>query len=116
MPDGAFPPSPTHARECNGRAIGESADWTQRGEYIRTRHGITPREADEALVDPSRAVHHPGCNSESGRTDRVVAYSHAASRVLTVIVMQDEETLWGVNAWPANARDRRTYLKENTNG
>lgn len=76
------------------------------------KHGVTPAAADEAIADPNRLVIDPDPASISGRTIRVVGWSTSCRALLTVIVLPDEETLWGVNAWPANTTDRRRYREE----
>ena len=43
-------------------------DWSKRGEYMTTKHGITPTEANEALNDPMRFVLDPDPASETGDT------------------------------------------------
>lgn len=90
------------------------ADWTYRGEYIRNRHDVTPSQANEALADPSRLVHRPDYNSKTGRTNRIIGYSHTAGAILAVIVLEKDNKLLGVNAWFANAKDRRNYRERNT--
>lgn len=86
----------------------ETADWSHRGDYIGKR-GLTPVEADEALADPDRLVIDPDPASKSGRGVRIIGYSITAQAVLTVIVLDDEGTTYGVNAWRANAKDLRRY-------
>lgn len=88
--------------------MSEAADWTHRGAYI-AKHDVTPTQADEALSDPERVVITPDPASMSGRGVRIIGYSTTALAVLTVIVLDDEGTRFGVNAWKANARDKRIY-------
>ncbi|HJT91928.1 MAG TPA: transposase [Mycobacterium sp.] len=87
------------------------ADWTHRGDYI-AKHGVAPVHADEAIGDPDRVVVNPDPASKSGRGVRIIGYSITAQAVLTVIVLDDEGTTWGVNAWKANVRDQRLYRGE----
>ena len=86
----------------------ELADWSRRGDYI-AKHGVTPAQADEATADPERVVIDPDPASKSGRSVRIVGYATTAQAVLTVIVLDDEGTTYGVNAWKANVRDQRLY-------
>ncbi|NYH87656.1 hypothetical protein [Actinopolymorpha rutila] len=37
----------------------EDVDWSNRGRYMRERHGIDPALANEALADPNRLVLDP---------------------------------------------------------
>ncbi|CAN5301096.1 hypothetical protein BH24ACT12_BH24ACT12_10150 [soil metagenome] len=87
------------------------ADWSHRGGYIATKHGVTPDEADEAVDDPERIVINPDCNSTSGRSTRIIGFSATAGDLLTVIVLVEDNATYGVNAWRSNARDRRIYLE-----
>lgn len=89
--------------------MGTEAEWTHRAEYI-VKHAVTPQLANEALSDPDRLVIDPDPSSRSGRTVRVIGWLPSASALLTVIVLPDDETLWGVNAWRSNTTDRRRYL------
>jgi uncharacterized DUF497 family protein len=86
----------------------ETADWSHRGDYI-AKHGVTPDEADEALADPDRVVINPDPASKSGRGVRIIGYSITAHVVLTVILLDEEGTTYGVNAWKANPKDQRRY-------
>jgi len=85
------------------------ADWSHRGDYIVAKHGVTSHEADEALLDPERIVIDPDYNSTSGRSVRIIGFSQTAGDLLTVIVLEDDGVIHGVNAWRSNARDRRIY-------
>jgi uncharacterized DUF497 family protein len=85
------------------------ADWSQRGDYIVAKHDVTPDEADEALLDPERVVIEPDYNSTSGRSVRIIGFSQTAGELLTVIVLNEDNVTYGVNAWRSNVRDRRIY-------
>ena len=87
------------------------ADWSHRGDYIVAKHGVTPEEADEALLDPERIVIDPDYNSTSGRSVRIIGFSQTADDLLTVIVLTDEGVTYGVNAWRSNGRALRIYEK-----
>ena len=87
------------------------ADWSHRGDYIVAKRGVTPEEADEALLDPERIVIDPDYNSTSGRSVRIIGFSQTADDLLTVIVLTDEGVTYGVNAWRSNGRDLRIYEK-----
>lgn len=45
--------------------------------------------------------------------ERVVfdGFSATAGDLLTVIVLVEDDAMYGVNAWRSNARDRRIYLE-----
>lgn len=83
-------------------------DWRHRGDYI-AKHDMTPALANEAVQDPNRLVIDPDPASHSGRSIRVIGWSHTLGQVVTVIVLPDEGTVWGVNAWPSNPTDQRRY-------
>ena len=87
----------------------ERVDWSQRGAYMRGKHGITPAIADEALEDPNRVVIDPDYNSESGKSVRIIGFSVTADDVITVIVLENDGIEYGVNGWTANEKDRRVY-------
>lgn len=90
----------------------DTADWSHRGEYMYRRHGIAPDWADEALVDPERVVLEPGPSSKSGQGVRIVGYSASAEFLVTVIVLEHEGIVYGVNEWRANTTDLRRYREE----
>jgi len=76
------------------------------------RHGIAPDWADEALVDPERTVLEPDPSSKSGRGVRIIGYSASAGCLVTVIVIEHEDIVYGVNGWQANNTDLRRYREE----
>jgi hypothetical protein len=92
----------------DGRVF-ERVDWSQRGAYMKRKHGITAEVADDALGDANRVVIDPDYNSTSGETIRIIGYSLLANDIITVIVVEHEGTEYGVNGWSANAKDRRIY-------
>lgn len=87
----------------------ESVDWSHRGPYMTQRHGITPLVANDDLGDVNRAVIDPDYNSTSRRSVRIIGFSTIARGLITVIVLEDEGTEYGVNGWVANEKDRRLY-------
>ena len=97
-----------NAMPYDGRVF-ERVDWSQRGAYMQRKHGIAPAIADEALEDPNRVVIDPDYNSESGRSVRIIGFSVTADDVITVIVLENDGTEYGVNGWIANDKDRRLY-------
>lgn len=95
----------------DGRVF-ERVDWSQRGAYMKRKHGITPAIADEALEDPNRVVIDADYNSASGKSVRIIGFSVSADDVITVIVLENDGTEYGVNGWTANEKDRRIYAAE----
>jgi hypothetical protein len=87
-------------------------DWTDRGDYMHQRHGISPAIADEALHDPDRLVLIPDPASLSGRSVRTIGYSPTARTLITVITLEHEGVSYGVNGWEASQLDRRRYQEE----
>jgi len=86
------------------------ADWSHRGDYIvEKQHGVTPEDAAEALHDPERIVIDPDYNSTSGRSVRIIGFAESVDDLITVILLEDEGVVYGVNAWRSNAKDRRLY-------
>jgi hypothetical protein len=73
-------------------------------------HGVSVEQAEEALADERRVVFEPDYASRSGQSVRVIGYSTSADKVLTVIVVTDENGKeWGGSGWPANKRDKSYY-------
>ncbi|OBB63923.1 BrnT family toxin [Mycobacterium sp. 852014-50255_SCH5639931] len=85
------------------------ADWTHRGEYIIAKHDVTPEQADEALDDPNAVTFAPDYNSKSGDSIRTIGYSISAQHVLSVITVEEDDIVYGANAWRSNRRDRQHY-------
>lgn len=92
-------------------AVFERVDWSERGNYMERKHGVSPEVADDALADPNRVVIDPDYNSTSGRSIRIVGYSPIADNVIAVIVLEDGGIEYGVNGWVANEKDRRLYAE-----
>ncbi len=88
----------------------DEANWLYRGDYMRVRHGVTPGEANQALSDPERVTIEPDPSSLSGRGVRVIGLTRQG-RLLTVITLRLEGTVWGVNGWDANPTDHRRYIQ-----
>lgn len=91
-------------------------DWSHRGDYIASRHGVRTEHADEALADPDALVFDADSASRSGRSVRTIGWSAGADRLLTVITLADGDVVHGVNAWPANDSDTRRYQTEEPAG
>lgn len=95
-------------------------DWSKRAAYIRAKHAIEPRWADEAVDDAQAVWLIPDPASQSGHAVRVIGYSVGAGAVVTVILVDPAADVderpdgdwWGSNAWLGNSRDRRLYGKE----
>jgi hypothetical protein len=87
----------------------EEVDWSKRGSYMRSRHGVLPEWANEALRDTERIVLTPDPASVSGRSDRTIGWSSSVRTVITVITLEHRGVVYGVNGWFANQRDRRRY-------
>lgn len=89
--------------------MGEQVNWQHRAGHMLARHGITVAEATEALADASHVILAPDYNSRSGDSVRVIGYSSTAGAILTIIIAEIDGVIYGVNGWPANSRDRKTY-------
>lgn len=77
---------------------------------MQDRHGIRPVEANQALADPARIVLAPDPSSKSGQTIRVIGWSDSSGKLLTVIVLERDGDLIGVNAWVSNSTDQGRYF------
>lgn len=88
-------------------------DWSYRSEYVRRRHGVLTKWADEAVNDDLALWFDPDPKGRSGDSVRVVGFSRSAEQVLVVIVVRDESLqhadYWGANSWRADGRERRMY-------
>lgn len=87
----------------------QRVDWSHRGEYMHTRHGVTPTEANDALTDPDAVTIDPDPASLTGDSVRVIGQAHTTGRIITVIILDHEGTRYGVNGWPANTTDQKRY-------
>jgi hypothetical protein len=95
-------------------------DWSKRAEYVRSRHSVAPRWADEAVNEDHAVWLTPDPASRSGQSVRVIGYSRSARDILVVILVapdvdeteQPSGEWWGANAWVASPRDRRLYGEE----
>ena len=77
---------------------------------MQASHQVTPEEADEALADIDAVWFDPDPHSKSGRSVRVIGYSHSRNKILTVILVHREDGgYWGANGWESNSLDRRRY-------
>lgn len=65
-------------------------------------------EANSATADPEALTLDPDPASASGRSVRIIGMANTG-RLVTVIVLYDDGTCYGVNGWPANKIDQRRY-------
>lgn len=87
-----------------------SVDWEHGAVHMWTSHKVTTVEADEAIADIDAVWFDPDPRSKSGRSVRVIGYSHSRQTVLTVIlVRRDDGGYWGANGWESNSSDRWRY-------
>jgi hypothetical protein len=85
-------------------------DWTHGEAHMRANHKLTVTEADEAVADIDAVWFDPDPQSKSGRSVRVIGYSHSRQAILTVILVhRDDGGYWGANGWESNTSDRRRY-------
>lgn len=109
-------PIPSRNEMHYASGVFERVDWSNRGEHMQRKHGITPEVADDALGDANRIVIDPDYNSTSGKSIRIIGYSTIADDILTVIVLEHDGIEYGVNGWSASAKDRRIYNEGNYAG
>lgn len=84
-------------------------DWSHRAEHILVRHEVTVDQATEALADVNRVVLDPDPAGRSGVSVRVIGWSSTRRELLSVILVDEEGTTYGANAWPSNSTDQRRY-------
>lgn len=85
----------------------EDVDWKYRAEYVRERHGIDVRWADEAMAGPDALRIVPDPASQSGRSIRTIGYSPSAGFLDTAITVVEDDVVCGVNSWRPNDTDTR---------
>ena len=73
------------------------------------RHGVSVEEANEALEDEYRLALIPDPASKSGKSIRTIGRAASTGRLVTVITLEDEGVIYGVNGWPSNDVDTRKY-------
>lgn len=77
---------------------------------MQAEHDVSPQEANEAVTDIDALWFDPDPSSKSGRSLRVIGFSHSRRAVLTVILVhRDDGGYWGANGWDSNPSDRRRY-------
>lgn len=85
-------------------------DWTHGAAHMQANHKVTVTEADEAVADIDAVWFDPDPHSKSGRSVRVIGYSHSRRAILTVILVhRDDGGYWGANGWESSTSDRRRY-------
>lgn len=88
----------------------EDVEWVdQATEHMLAKHLVSVAQAEEALHDPDRVVIIPDYASRSQRSVRIIGYSESFGDLLTVIVISEHGTEYGVNGWGSNDIDRRNY-------
>lgn len=90
-----------------------AVDWSHRAEYIWVKHGVTADQADEALADPDRVVIDPDYNSRSGASVRTIGYAPSRAALMSVITVEEDGAVFGINAWKSNEKDQGIYRERN---
>ncbi len=70
-------------------------------------HGVTPSEAEEAVLDPRATPAQE--RSVRGERRYTIIGATAAGRILVVVFVLKEDALRVVTAYPAKERERRRY-------
>lgn len=85
-------------------------DWTHGADHMWTNHKVSVTEANEAIADVDALWFDPDPTSRSGRSLRVIGYSHSRRAVLSIVLVhRDEGGYYGANGWESNSADRRRY-------
>ena len=71
-------------------------DWTHGAGHMQASHQVTQEEADEAVTDIDAVWFDPDPHSKSGRSVRVIGYSHSRKKILTVILVHRDNAVTGV--------------------
>jgi hypothetical protein len=89
-------------------------DWSERAEYIFAKHQTTADQANEALTDPDRVVLDPDPASRSGVSIRTNGYSPSHAALVTILTVEEDGVMYGLNAWASNPTDQRRYWERNS--
>ena len=89
----------------------ESVDWGLAEQHMWRRHRVLSSWAQQAWEDPSALVVDPDPASRSGRSIRVIGYSHGAQAILVVILVKADDHFVAASAWRANASHQRRYVE-----
>ncbi|MGD0606046.1 MAG: hypothetical protein ABSA53_20970 [Streptosporangiaceae bacterium] len=85
-------------------------DWTNGAAHMWASHEVTVTEANEAVADIDAVWFDPDPHSKSGRSVRVIGFSHSRRTILTVILVhRDDSGYWGANGWEFSKSDRQRY-------
>ncbi|MGH2583508.1 MAG: BrnT family toxin [Dehalococcoidia bacterium] len=72
-------------------------------------HGVTPTEAEEAILDPGVT---PAEERRIGRERRyTIVGATAAGRILLVVFTMREDAIRVITAYPAKEREKRRYRR-----
>src|SRR5699024_11754367 len=96
---------------CSSFVVVFTIDWRHGAEHMWDQHRVSVEEAHEAAADIDAVWFDPDPSSRSGRSVRVIGYSHTRRAVLTIILVHRDEAsgFWGANGWKSNVSDRRRY-------
>lgn len=91
----------------------DNVNWRYGVQHMSRRHKITVAQANEALSDINAIWLDPDPSSGSGRSARVIGYSHSRREVLTIILVHQhqEKGYWGASGWKSNRSDRTRYAQ-----
>lgn len=85
-------------------------DWTHGAQHMWDNHKVAVVEADEAVGDVDAVWFDPDPASRSGKSVRVIGYSHSRRAILTVILVRvGDGAYYGANGWESNPADQRRY-------
>lgn len=94
--------------EHNSGVEGVEIVWVEQATaHMMASHHVTTTQAEEALTDPERVAHIPDPASKSGTSDRYIGWSTSRHELLVVIVIHEDNIVYGGNAWPANTTAQR---------
>jgi uncharacterized DUF497 family protein len=87
----------------------ERFDWDEGNLEHCVNHGVSPEEAQEAVLDPRRI----GADAYNSKTERRWALIGAteADRVLFVVFTRRSGRIRIISAWNADESDRRRYRR-----
>ena len=87
---------------------GEEFDWDDANVRHLVRHGVSPTEAEQAILDPAAIM----VELQTDREERIKAVGRTASgRILVAVFTFRGDAIRPITAYDATKRDRIGYLK-----
>jgi uncharacterized protein len=100
--------NPDQVEDSSAADEGDDFDWDD-GNLDHIGHGVTPEEAEEAVLDPRR-IGTGAYNAENEQRWAVIGATEDG-RVLYVVFTRRAGRIRIITAWDASASERRRYRR-----